>query len=437
MADGIDIRAALDRAPEELLEYLAGKDYRITANWAEMWQEDHVRSFTVAHVAKMDLLETIRTSLDDAWRTGKPIDQWRAELIPELQKAGWWGVVQDRDLTGTDDAIFVGPRRLKNIYVTNFRMAGAAANWKYVQAGKKYLPYLMYRTMKDDRVRDQHARLEGIILPVDHPFWLTWWPPNGWNCRCDYTALSERMMERRGLKVTPDDKLPELPVRPFWRPGADRPELVPQGMAPGFGYNPGVSYLRAFEPPPLDRPLAIPSRGARPADAPPPPLPEPQRLPADTLLPRDIGDEQAIGRFVDGFRAQSAQVGDALVYRDQLGNPIVISERFFQYPNGSSKLSSERRQTILLLGEAIRRPDEIWWVWERVAVNRARTKFRWRLTRRYVARFQIEGETRQAVVVMQVGKDGWQGVSAFPTTASYLDKEQVRGGVLGWRRVPE
>lgn len=43
---------------------------------------------------------------------------------------------------------------------------------------------LQYRTAGDDRVRDEHAALDGITLPLDDPFWSMFLPPNGWNCRC-------------------------------------------------------------------------------------------------------------------------------------------------------------------------------------------------------------------------------------------------------------
>ncbi len=57
-----------------------------------------------------------------------------------------------------------------------------------------------------------------------------------------------------------------------------------------------------------------------------------------------------------------------------------------------------------------------------------------RLTRRCVARFLIENQQKPAYVSMQVGKDGWHGVTAFPTNERYLKRPQTRGGVLAWRR---
>lgn len=73
----------------------------------------------------------------------------------------------------------------------NFAHASAsmAARWdNFSDDSDRY--ELQYRTAGDDRVRPEHAELEGITLPKDDPFWLSYFPPNGWNCRC--TAVQVR-----------------------------------------------------------------------------------------------------------------------------------------------------------------------------------------------------------------------------------------------------
>lgn len=61
--------------------------------------------------------------------------------------------------------------------------AQAAAQWEQIEAdADRY--HLQYRTAGDDRVRDEHQKLEGITLPPSNSFWDTYYPPNGWNCRC-------------------------------------------------------------------------------------------------------------------------------------------------------------------------------------------------------------------------------------------------------------
>lgn len=52
-------------------------------------------------------------------------------------------------------------------------------------------PLLEYRTAGDARVREEHRALHGIIRPVSDHFWTTYYPPNGWNCRCTVIRLNE------------------------------------------------------------------------------------------------------------------------------------------------------------------------------------------------------------------------------------------------------
>lgn len=43
---------------------------------------------------------------------------------------------------------------------------------------------LQYQTAGDERVRSEHAALDGTVLPPSDDFWKSYLPPNGWNCRC-------------------------------------------------------------------------------------------------------------------------------------------------------------------------------------------------------------------------------------------------------------
>ncbi len=83
-----------------------------------------------------------------------------------------------------------------------------ASKWQRIQEDKEALPYLRYDTAGDDRVRPAHQELDNIILPVDHPFWNTYYPPLGWRCRCDVTQVD------RG-RITTNIPLPE--IQPMFR----------------------------------------------------------------------------------------------------------------------------------------------------------------------------------------------------------------------------
>lgn len=76
-------------------------------------------------------------------------------------------------------------------FETTVGMAQSADQWIDVQRDKKTLPLLRYVTAGDSKVRPEHAAWDGIVLPVDDPFWNNHNPPNGWNCRCETIQLEE------------------------------------------------------------------------------------------------------------------------------------------------------------------------------------------------------------------------------------------------------
>lgn len=214
-----------------------------TVRWSEMMHADHAVAFTVAKIAKLDLLRTMRASIDDVLVNGGTFEGWKAGILPELKKAGWWGAVTNAELTGTDETIIVNNRRLRTIYNTNVRMSMASGHWARIQRQKDVLPYLRYLPSSSEHKRPLHKTWYGILLPVDHPFWQTHFPPNGWGCKCHFEQVSERKMKRMGWSVTPDDQLPKGGT--IFLPAAGDPISVPNGIDPGFSYNPGTAHLRA------------------------------------------------------------------------------------------------------------------------------------------------------------------------------------------------
>lgn len=73
---------------------------------------------------------------------------------------------------------------LRTEFETTVAGAQSAVQWQDIQRDKKTLPLLKYQTAGDDRVRPQHAAWDGIVKPVDDPFWDTHNPPADFNCRC-------------------------------------------------------------------------------------------------------------------------------------------------------------------------------------------------------------------------------------------------------------
>ena len=78
----------------------------------------------------------------------------------------------------------------------NFAVNSAqmAAKWAAFEENKgRY--NLQYRTAGDEKVRESHAVLANITLPLDDVFWKQYFPPNGWRCRCTVVEVSKSNYE--------------------------------------------------------------------------------------------------------------------------------------------------------------------------------------------------------------------------------------------------
>lgn len=105
------------------------------------------------------------------------------------------------------------PYQLETIFRTQLQMSFAAGRYQAEQHPDidEILWGYKYSTVGDDRVRDQHAALEGITLTKDDPFWQRFYPPNGWNCRCQVIPLFEQrkvvqppVVDEHGNVIAPD-----------------------------------------------------------------------------------------------------------------------------------------------------------------------------------------------------------------------------------------
>lgn len=87
---------------------------------------------------------------------------------------------------------------LMNMLRTQTQTVYGAARWQeyHSEDALDILWGFEYVTVGDDRVRPSHAAMDGVRLQRDHPFWKTWWPPNGWNCRCQAIPIFEPVTDQ-------------------------------------------------------------------------------------------------------------------------------------------------------------------------------------------------------------------------------------------------
>lgn len=247
--DDIDLYYALGLPPEKAIAYFKSKGYAFSWDWHDVWQEAQALSFTVAKAMRLDVLQTIRDEVQKVFDEGITLDQFRKELEPKLRELGWWGRVNVGDETGAESVQLGSPYRLKTIYNTNMQTALNAGRERFDLENTGDRPYWRYVAVMDAATRPSHRALHGKVFPADDPFWNSFYPPNGWGCRCRVQALSERDVKKMGLFVgSSEGTLSEKDALISNKTGELRPVAVyadPVTGAkispdPGWSYNPGT-----------------------------------------------------------------------------------------------------------------------------------------------------------------------------------------------------
>lgn len=196
MPEPVNLAFAFNLPPAQALEYFRAKGYRVNPDgWAAVEAAANRKAFTVARVASLDLLQDIKSSMDQAMANGTTFAQFQKELMPKMKALGWWG----KDERGVQ---LGSPHRLSTIFRTNAQTSYMEGRWRGLMENVDNRPWIEYVAILDSRTRPGHRALNGKVFRYDDPFWRTHRPPLGWNCRCRIRALNDRDLERRG--ITPD-----------------------------------------------------------------------------------------------------------------------------------------------------------------------------------------------------------------------------------------
>lgn len=431
----VSLQEAFRLQPEEAVAYFESKGYKISFDWRQVWQEEHDRVFTVAGVARDDVLFDIRQHLSAALREGWSQKRFMDTLTPRLKEKGWWGseVIVDED--GASRVYQKGSAsRLDLIFRQNVQTAYAAGRWQRQQQAKKERPYLRYSAILDGRTRPAHRALDGKTFPIDDPFWRVFYPPNGFRCRCTVVSLSRRevdpddvshgdgnMVEREAVLKT-DRNTGEVHTAMV---GGYRLDERPGGRVvyvdPGFSRNPGEGWelwdeARALpDVPPgvggqtstrtdilpgqltfadygLLKAKEIPKEGLRPS---------PARLP-EAQTREDAVEQLATALGLEGDKARQVEtpVGAVMLQRDLVRHMV-------------QKEEARRERYAAFVLPALQQPNEVWL-----------TAYADGYRKRYVAFFREEN----MLLIVRFNRDGslfWNGIKMREK-----DIDKQRTGIL-------
>ena len=239
--------------PDKALQYIKQKDLKPAFSYEDVWNEEHITSFTVAKVMQLDILKDMKKAVENAIENGETLSQFKKNLLPTLYKKEWTGkkIIKD-EKTGAEVEVYIDtPHRLKTIYETNLRSAYMKGRFDRAYESDTH-PYLMYRVGPSKVHRPEHLAWDGLILDKNDPFWLSHNPPNGWGCKCYTVAVSRKRKERyekEGIPTPTSDnqvvrikiktKAPKTVYKTYINKRNGTISKVPAGVDPAFNFNQG------------------------------------------------------------------------------------------------------------------------------------------------------------------------------------------------------
>ncbi|QBF31504.1 phage minor head protein [Thalassococcus sp. S3] len=227
------VRATLRRPfPEQVAAFRTRLGNLVpTSAWDDLDRNAHDRAFVVAGATKQDLLADLGAAVDRAISEGTGFEAFKKDFRSIVEKHGWHGWTGEGTERGEN-------WRMRVIYQTNMRTSMAAGRLAQLRDGQ--FRFWVYRHSGAENPRLLHLSWDGLVLPADHPFWATHYPPNEWGCGCYVRgARTERGARRVG--GDPDKALPDNWNR------IDPKTGTPPGIGKGWDYRPGDTADQAVQ----------------------------------------------------------------------------------------------------------------------------------------------------------------------------------------------
>ncbi len=413
--------------PAAALKYWSGMVPVTKKEFEKLSEEAKRRAFTVSGLAKLDQVTAVQQALTKCMEEGGTPADFKKQ-IPEIIKAQGW--------TGKK------AHRIDNIFRTNLQSAYMAGRYEQMQKATKLRPYWMLVAVYDKRTRVTHLAVDGLVFPHDHPFWQTWYPPNGFACRCIVITLSERQVKARGLKIQKEmpDRLrvvdPETGMETFVTPIPDR----------GWAQNVGENWLAGLEPKEVEGKVKDLSSNAicrggnfAKGETCKPPLKDLDakhilEVAPEDILDADLGKDEHVLAFLKEFGLSKLNDQKTLNVH---GYPLVVSRGLFL-----DKVSGEYKTTwkdkgpyMKLLARTIQNPYEVWWVPVEVGPHKTL-----RYSLRLIRPFRLPGSKQIAGYssFSLIGRE-WLAATTFAPKANRSEAailkylESQRTGVLVYR----
>lgn len=226
-------------------------------------------------------------------------------------------------------------------YDTAYNSALSTSRHRQMLKLKDGAPYWEYVTARDERVRESHQGLDGVILRYDDERWQKIYPPNGWRCRCVVSSLTRNQAKGINIKEM-QDRVDAYLTTSDWQKAKAQGWGVNRTLI-GEVFTANQFYIRKFKDKAAKR-----LRGLYYND-----------YGLDSFGKKLAAAEQILKEY-EGDPEQWFEIHKTL--KDYLGRQVVMPEKVFKkHTKGKYTNDFERRPQLLgCVEEVLSSPDEVW-----------------------------------------------------------------------------
>lgn len=211
--DGIEsVFSRKDMTFEEAVDYFKGRVPVTAEVFYRIAEQYRGLAFTVSGYTKAQILKRFYDEILAALEDGNTFSEFRKNMNDFLKAEGYEGL---------------DPLQADLIFRTNIQTAYNVGHYEQMTdpGVMKLRPFWQYDAVNDTHTRPSHLAMDGKVFPADHPVWNTWFPPNGFRCRCTVRTLSKRQVEARGLTV--EDEFPAIAPDPHFGTNPAKVKFTP------------------------------------------------------------------------------------------------------------------------------------------------------------------------------------------------------------------
>ena len=208
-----------DMTFEEAVDYFKGRVPVTAEVFYRIAEQYRGLAFTVSGYTKAQILKRFYDEILAALEDGNTFSEFRKNMNDFLKAEGYEGL---------------DPLQADLIFRTNIQTAYNVGHYEQMTdpGVMKLRPFWQYDAVNDTHTRPSHLAMDGKVFPADSPVWNTWFPPNGFRCRCTVRTLSKRQVEARELKV--EDRFPAIAPDPHFGTNPAKVKGYPDALVKAY-----------------------------------------------------------------------------------------------------------------------------------------------------------------------------------------------------------